>query len=490
MPRIYDHLRAKHNRLATCDLRLATNTNNMKKILLAILMLIGLTAALAGASILINNQNLLSTVLYADGSGKVAVPETTSSFTYDEYIAKGELLIENGYNSLAINEYTQAANIEPSLAQPYVLIGEAHILEGNHEKALANFEKALEKDPDNVDAVIGVAQSYLHLKEFDLARSTLDSANHPDEPKFKFYQAMLYAYDREYERSQRYLEDSIEIEGAQELLDAYLQYESEQGGQETHLRTLLAQACTEIDQYELATSILYQVLSEIPTYRDAWILLGYSYLEMGEYDNSASAFEEAIELDTTKPESNYFLALAYFGQEKYTEAINYLELAQVYGFEPEVQIYQKLAEIYFLLDDIESATKNYEKILQLNDSEVSSFIRPIWLNMEYLDNVAKSIELAQWALSVHPEDAMSYNLMGWTFLEDGQIVEAENYLIKALEINPELAAAYLNLGTLYESQGELEKAQQHYKKAYNLEPESSVGKLAAEKYNSFVVTEE
>ncbi|OIP81280.1 hypothetical protein COW94_01900 [Candidatus Peregrinibacteria bacterium CG22_combo_CG10-13_8_21_14_all_44_10] len=470
----------------------------MKKVFAAILTLVAVTCGLTAIVLLAEGNTLLTNffgfenaMIEEEDTGKIA-----TDFDYDDYINKGQLLIDNGYYTLAINEFTEAAREKPAASEPYVLIGQTHLTEKNYDKALANFETALEKNPDNMDAVIGVSQSYIHLNEFGLARETLDGAHYPDRPEFKYYQAMLFAYDGEYDRSEKYFAEALETTNeeiqanTQLFLDAYTEYALEQGGQESHLRTLLAKAATDANQYELATTILYQVLSESPTYRDAWILLGYAYLNLQQYEDSASAFEEALELDTTKPETNYFLSLAYFGQDRYADCITYLELALVYGFEPQIQIYQKLAETYFLLEDYESATRNYEQVLEINDEDINSFIRPIWINMDYLDNTARSFDLAAWAIKSHPDEAMSYNLMGWVMIEYGDMTEAREHLEEAIAMDETLAAAYLNLGTIDEVEGSTQSAKENYKKAYNLGQNDSVGTLAAEKYNTLLQSEQ
>jgi len=472
-----------------------TNYNKfrMKKILLALLALIIITIGLAGASIFLNKTDLWTSILNLTQE-EPEEDKVKTSGNYESFIAKGDLLFENGYYTLAINEYTSAAQEKPESADPYNLIGNTYIELGNYEKSLTNFQTALTKSPESADAIIGIAQSYLHLSQFDEARNFLDSSNLAENPEVKYYLALLYAYEGEYDRSEETFqkvttetEITSEIaENSQKFLDAYKTYEAQQGGQESHLRTLIAEACTEVSQNELAVTILYQVLSQTPTYRDAWILLGYAYLNLAKYEDSASAFEEAIELDTTKPETNYFLALAYFGQDRYEETITYLELALVYGFEPQVQVYQKLAETYFLMEDYELATRNYEKVLELNDTDVNYFIRPIWLNMEKLGNVDQALELAQWAISSHPDSAMSYNLMGWAMISAQDYEEARTYLESALSMDENLAAGYLNLGTLDEIEGDLESAKVNYKKAYTLDQNDSVGALAAEKYNNLL----
>lgn len=458
----------------------------MKNILLAILTLTLVTLGLAGTSIILNDSNFLTNFFSVE---KSFFEEETNQFktatSYETHIEKGQLLTENGYYTLAITEFSFAAQEKPQAAEPYNLIGNAYASLKNYEKALENYEKAFENIPTNTEAILGIAQNHIHLEEFQEAREALDGFSDQSDSDIKYYQGMLYAYDGEYERSEGLFEEVATIE-AQYFLDAYYEYNLEQGGQETHLRTLLAQAYTEVEQFELAISTLYEVLSENASYRDAWILLGYAYLNLEEYENSTSAFEQAIELDVTKPESNYFLALAYFGQDRHEETITYLELSILYGFEPQIQAYQKLAEVYFLLEDYESSARNYEQVLELNDSDLNYFIRPIWLNIDYLDNPTHALELAEWAIESHPGEAMSYNLKGWVLIATENYEEASDYLNQALTMDPDLAAAYLNLGTIAEAQGNYEEAKENYRQAYTLDQNDSVGALAAEKYNNLV----
>jgi len=111
-------------------------------------------------------------------------------------------------------------------------------------------------------------------------------------------------------------------------------------------------------------------------------------------------------------------------------------------------------------------------------------VRAIWLNIDKLDNATKAVELAQKALEVHPEEAMSYNLLGWSYTATGNFQEAEQYLNQALSLNPDFDAAILNLGWLKEKQGKTVLAKEYYKKAYNLGNGNSIASLAAKRYNN------
>jgi len=62
--------------------------------------------------------------------------------------------------------------------------------------------------------------------------------------------------------------------------------------------------------------------------------------------------------------------------------------------------------------------------------------------------------------------------LGRLCLEQGQLLQAEEYFKKALELNPENDQACLELGRLYRRQRQLPQAEEFYKKAFELNPEN------------------
>jgi tetratricopeptide (TPR) repeat protein len=119
----------------------------------------------------------------------------------------------------------------------------------------------------------------------------------------------------------------------------------------------------------------------------------------------------------------------------------------------------------------------------LDSGDVDLFIRPVWIYIDQLKNPKKAMEWAKRAVTEHPNEAMSYNLMGWAQMANDDLEEAEQNLNYALVLDSKLAAAYLNFGVLYEKEGKLEQAKENYKRAYTLDPSGSVGNRAAENYN-------
>jgi len=127
--------------------------------------------------------------------------------------------------------------------------------------------------------------------------------------------------------------------------------------------------------------------------------------------------------------------------------------------------------------------------LSKNTTHLDIFTRVVWLNVDKLNNPEKALNIAQAALTNHPDTAMSYNLVGWALTANGNYSEAKTYLDKAINIEPTLDAAHLNMGWLYELKGQENKAKEYYKQAYNLGTGNSITNLAAQRFNSIAQKE-
>ncbi len=412
--------------------------------------------------------------------------------TYSEHMSRGALLEENKFYSLAIAEYQQANALEPNNAEPFIKIGRVHLLTADYPKAQSNFEKALELQPKNADIQVYLGRSLLQQRKLDEARNLFNGIVAEDQ-SVKYYQGILAAYFGDYEGAKRLLTRAVELGGSQDIskkaqnfLGAFSEFDFNQAGTAAHLKTLLGRSYAQTGEYQMAIPILFEVIKEQKDYRDAWIILGYSYLNTSKYQDAVEALEQAKRLDPQKPEIFFYLGLAYYGQNNLQLAATTLEQAKNLGFQPVIQIDQKLAEIYLELKQYEKSAQRYENVVALNDENINYYIRPMWIYIEKLQQPSKAVTLAQKAFASHPDQPMSYNLLGWAQVGDNQLDEAEKNLRKAINLDPNLDAAYLNFGWLWEKRGKYDTALGFYTKANEIGKGNSIGNAAAERYNNLI----
>lgn len=414
--------------------------------------------------------------------------------SYEEMISHATQLEQNGFPALAIAQYQEAYKKDPSSLKPLYEIGKIYLRTKNASKAEDIFKELTEKDPQNTDAKVFLGRALIGQRKISDAKNLFNSINESSQA-VKYYQGIISAYYGENDQAKSLLNQSIALGGTEDLtkkannfLAAYSEYNFNVESPELHLKVLLARSFNQCGEYEMAIPLLFEVTKAKLDYRDAWILLGYAYLQTEKYQDAIEALERAKVLDNQKPETLFYLGLGYYSLNNFKSAEENLSLAKQYGFEPQILVDQKLAEIYLEQQNYPKSAESYEKVLALNSEDVNYFVRPIWIYIEKLKQPDKALKLALKAAQDHPNSAMAHNLMGWTLIYNGQFKKAEAHLKLAMALDPGLDAVYLNYGLLLEKLSQPQKALVFYKKAHTLGQGDGVSAAAATRYNSLLAS--
>ena len=421
--------------------------------------------------------------------------DTDTSLSYDERMKKGDYFIEKGFLTFAANEYVKAANLEPNRAEPYQKLLKANFDLGDYDKAKRNAEIILKLDPNNFETKLTLAQVYIKQSDFTSAQGVLDelataAAGKAVDPRVDYYRGLIQITLGKNDEGKKFLrqakaasEDDFLDAKIDKILAGYNEFEFAKAAEQLYLSELLARGLNEVGEYEMAIYKLKDVLRKRGDLRDAWILLGFAYLNLEKYYFAQTAFERAYDLDSEWPATQYFLGITHAELQHYEDAILFLNYALENGFEPKVVLYKKLADLYLDQQKYTESVEAYKKVLELNKEDVNSFVRPVWIYLDFLNNPDEALKLAQMAEASFPNNALTYNLLGWSELYKKDYAQAEKDLKKAIELNPNLAAAYFNLGKLYEAKKNTDEAMKVYQKAYDLDQNGSIGNLAAKRYN-------
>lgn len=423
-------------------------------------------------------------------------PKVTRSKSYNELMEKGNIYAENGLYDLAIDAYTQASNKAELNKEPLLKIASIQLLQKEYQKTKDMSLHILTIDQHSGLAKLYLGQAHIGLENFADAKNVFDSIT-SDDQKVQYYQGIMALYFGEYARGRSLLDAAANKEKGDETMarralnfvNALNEFDRYDAGLDSHLRVLVARSFVQANEPRLAKEVIWPVLKERRDYRDAWIILGYSYLKLKQFKDAIDALEEAKKQDPEKPETLFYLGLAYAGNDEPEKAIKELEQALENGYEPKIHAEQKLAELYFIIEDYESATEKYEEVITLNATEIDYFVRPIWLYIDKLDEPKKAIALSEKAQLHHPDNALSYNLLGWAQVANSDYINGRKNLEKSISLSDNFDAPYLNLGWMYEKQNNLSKAKDFYKKAFELGNNSAVSDLAASRYNSILEKE-
>ena len=415
--------------------------------------------------------------------------------TYQEIIDRATQLEKSNFPSLAIAQYQEAYKKDASNLKPLYEIGKIQIRTNNFIKAQDVFQDLVERDSNNIDAKIYLGRSLLGQRKISEAKKVFDPITTPHQT-VKYYQGILAAYFGENDRAKNLLDEAVKIGGSEEIkqkannfLSAYNEFKFNSESPDLHLKLLLARSFNQCGEYQMAIPLLFEVTKAKLDYRDAWILLGYAYLQTEKYQDAIEALERAKVLDNQKPETLFYLGLGYYSINNFKSAEENLLKAKEYGYEPKILVDQKLAEVYLELQNYPKSAASYETVLSLNSQDVNYYIKPIWIYLEKTNQPEKALALAQKAATDHPQEAMAENLLGWTYIYNNELKKAEDHLKYAQGLNPQLDATYLNFGLLYEKQNQFDKALNFYQKAHTLGQESGVAAAAATRYNKLFASQ-
>ncbi len=411
----------------------------------------------------------------SEGS-ETAVPDSATATPVDP--AEGEL-------SALLSDY----NVRKTDVGYLQLVSEMLLERRQVTKAKKYLDEAYTIDPLDARTVSLLAKVALLKKDFEQAELYLASLP-DDDIHTAFIKALTAVLTGNRDTAGKHLHyitdnfpESDLAKKSQRIIDAYREFDYYRDGLPLHLKTLLARSLNQIDEPALAIWLLRDVLTEKTDYRDAWILLGYAYYNLQQFSLAEDAFRKAYELDTEKPETQYFLGLTYYALNNLPESARFFEYAVVNGFEPKTQVYQKLSEVYVLEEEFQKAVSMYENYLALApETHPEDFVRPVFIYIEYLQAPANALVLAQKVVTAHPDKAMSYTLLGWAYAANDDFTNALVNLEKARIMDATLPYLSLAFGKFYEAKGEIEKAKEYYKEAYD-KNDLSVRNEAAESYN-------
>ncbi len=370
-------------------------------------------------------------------------------------------------------------------------LGDKYLSEHKPKDAQDAYQKAEKLDPSSIKIKLKIAQSYLNQRNINAAKSLIGQLNKEDS-EVKYYTGIILSLFKDPEGAKKiFTEISKKANdpnktNAQNFVDAFTTFSYYKGGEQIFLETLLAKAMTESGQYEAAIPLLYDVINQKNDYRDAWLVLGYAYLNTAKYQDATDALIQALKLDNEKPETLFFLGISYSFIKDTDKAIFYLEKAKSYGFTPKEEIDIRLGDLYTTKGEYKKSAMLYETVLASYSQNLSLYTKAVWVNIEKLNDTNKALILAKKALYEKPSEAASFNLVGWALSSKGNTEDAKAYLTKAIELNPKLDAAYLNLGQIYEKENKATLAKDYYTKAYSLGQGNSISKLAARKYQALL----
>ena len=364
------------------------------------------------------------------------------------------LFIGGIYNLLndtknAIDYYNKVLNKEPTNINAIASLGTLY-LNLDTEKSIYYWKKYIELSPESEEGYYQIGFAYAKLGKIEEAKKILNESIN----KFPDNLAPLLALGQIYENEKDYLnaaliyEKAINIEPKNILFlikTGSLYFMAKKYSESEKFLTVALKQYPENINVNFWLSLLYEekkdwlraskhlkiTLNKEPSLA-GYIRLSYYYTQLEDNDSAISILQKATKLYPDSPEPYFFLGLGYYDLKKYRKAEKYFDKA--------VKIQPNFADAYFYLGIIYEQLSKFEKSVQ------------------YLRKV----------IELDPGNANALNYLGYSFADRNiNLDEAETMIKKALEIDPENSAYIDSLGWVYFRKGMFIESEQELRKAAN-----------------------
>jgi tetratricopeptide (TPR) repeat protein len=336
---------------------------------------------------------------------------------------KVQLYNQLGQKEKAVEEYEKLIEIDPDESRYYALLAEYCAKNGLDDKAIWAYEKIVEVNPEDPYVHISLAEFYKKKGEEDRSfeELKLGLANPGLDLKTKIN--LLFAYYSG-ELTEKQKKQALELS---EVL------------RETHpddpmSETFYASMLYENKEYEGARDILREIIKEEKGNYGLWEQLLFCNLYMEDYNALSGDSEEAIDLFPTYPLPYFFAGIGNFQLKDFVKARAYLESGKEYVVNNNPlleQFYSSLGDTYNELKMYDASYEAYDNALRINPENsvvLNNYAYYLSLRSEKLE---KAAQMSKKSIDLDPYNHNNLDTHAWVLYQLEKFDDALEWIEKA-----------------------------------------------------------
>jgi tetratricopeptide (TPR) repeat protein len=369
----------------------------------------------------------------------------------------------------AVDAYSRAVDLDPENLDAVRGLAQNLLNDGRYEEALKQFNTVAKEDPNDPQALLRISEIHRRLGKLDVALQTLKKAESlvPDSLEVPYNIAMVYEAQGRYDEA---------IQTLGKLLDRTAKAEGRYTATEASNRAVfldkLAGVYHQMGKPQLAVETYQRMIGMT----DETSSRGYqqiinTYRENKQWELATKAAEDAVAKMPNDRNLKLVLAAQYSDTGKAERGIQIAKSLLKTG--PEAarenrETYLALSQIYTRLkmwDKAEDAALQAEKLSAgPDDTENAVFMRAAVYERQKKYEQAE--EQFRRVLATDPQNAPALNYLGYMLADRGvRLDEAIGMIKRALEIDPQNGAYLDSLGWAYYKLGNYELAEENLRKA-------------------------
>jgi tetratricopeptide (TPR) repeat protein len=369
--------------------------------------------------------------------------------SYAAYFFYGKALLAAGELDQAEKALRKSLDLEPSLTEPRLELLTIYKSKNESEKIIGMYQYMLLDDPDNVEAILGLAEHYQQIERAVEAEKLLARLGTLSLSR----QGVISKVFETYLETKEYDIALWVIEGM--LASAPKQ---------TDLHYMAGIAADGLERDAEAVAHLIQVQPASQFYSNAVLHAALIYHDMGKIDHAIAVIQKAI--SQSSQNVDYFLYLGSFYEEleRYDEALSTLQKGLMVD-DQNARLHFKLGVIYDKMGQKNASIDTMKMVIKLSPDDAEALN---YLGYTYADlgiNLDEAETLIQTALKLKPNDGYITDSLAWVYFKRGQYSEALQLLKKAIKLVPEDPVILEHLGDVYMKLDSTDKAINYYQRS-------------------------
>jgi len=357
---------------------------------------------------------------------------------------------------------------DPDAPQYQGLLAEVYAQQGDNEKALEQYKKALQVDPSNSMIRIALAEHYYSTGQMDEAYNELGEAFlDPDLDVDAKMQVLIGFFEMTNKEGEGSGDRPDLIKRSYDLIEALEKAHPESGKPHTIHGDFLLRDGKFPEARDQFRAALVHEKDRYPIHMQLMQL----DLQLADYEGLRADAEEAISLFPTVPENYLYHGIALSQLKRHDEAAETLITGRdlvVDNAPLEAQFWSSLGDAYNESKEYAKSDEAYDKALILEPDNAGTLNNYAYYLSVRNEQLEKAARMSKRSLEVQPEQATYMDTYGWVLFRQGKYAEARTWLEKTLAAAPPDGVVVEHYGDILFELGENDLALEQWKKAKTL----------------------
>jgi tetratricopeptide (TPR) repeat protein len=298
----------------------------------------------------------------------------------------------------AIEEYKKITALDPKDTDSWVMLGRLQKVATNSIEAQNAYKKAIEIDPDNEDALTGLAMVYADLGDTTQAADLLKKLAAKN-PSVRSLQALAAAYEQMHEYAL-----------AAETLKRSLELSPPNAGE---LKKVMAADLRKAQQFQEALKVYQELVTEEPSDAESYLRMSNIYTQLRDFTKAREAENKARAIEPNSLEVRYNEVAILESEGKMPEAMQRLKeildttAKKNYSKEERenrILLLERLSGLYGVNNQTEPAVEALRQIGELDHDQDAAVAAKIVVTYRLGKELTKAQREADAALKKWPDD--------------------------------------------------------------------------------------